>query len=187
MPTCLHCSARIPAGRTYCHPHYQEALRHHDERVVAYRYAKDHWNRLGAATRTIRDQQAEDDELSAMASLVAVLIGGYLWFLMATLVRIDGLWGLVIMFCTGYFMLSWSPARRVTGKLARAAVVALPSLICSMISLGALCIVSDAVRGHALPLLLGTLVVVLGNSLFREWSGRHQASGMPVHPVEPRP
>ena len=187
MPNCLHCSANIPGGRTYCHPHYLEALRQHDQQVAACHDAMERWSRLTPDARAIKDRQAEEGELSAMACLVAALAGAYVWYQVNALFPIDGLWGLLIMLCTGLVMLSWSPARHVTGKVARAAFVALPSLIYSLIGLGALSLMSDVVRGHALPLLFGILALVIGSSLIKEWNGQHRASGMPIQPLEPRP
>lgn len=187
MSTCLHCSARIPTGRTYCHPHYQEAIRQHTQQIAAHQEAMAHWSRLSPSARAVADSQAEADELCFMASLVATLAGGYLWYQVNALFPIDGLWGLMLMLATGFILLSWAPARRVIGKLARAAFVALPPLLYSLLGLGALCLISDTVRGNALPLLFGMLALVLLASLIKEWAGQHQASSRPYLPLEPRP
>lgn len=170
MPTCLHCSARIPGGRTYCHPHYQEAIRQH---AHWHQEAMAHWGRLSTGARAVADSQAEEDELCLMASLVATLMGGYCWYQVNALFPIDGLWGLMIMLATGFILLSWAPARGVIGKLARAAFVALPPLLYSLLGLGALCLVSETVRGHGLPLLFGMLALVMITSLIKEWAGAY--------------
>ena len=122
-----------------------------------------------------------------MATLIAAPTGGYLWYQVNAVVPIDGLWGLLIMLCTGLIMLSWRPACHVTGKVARAAYVALPSLIYGLIGLGILSVISETVRGHALPLLFGLLALVMGTSLIKEWAGQHRTSARPSQPLEPRP
>lgn len=187
MPTCLHCSARIPGGRTYCHPHYQEALRHHSEQLVAFQEAMDRWSRLSPAARALKDDEAEDDELCIMATLIALFAGGYLWYQVNALLPIDGLWGVGIMLATGWVMVGWTPARYLVGKLGRAAYVALPLLLYGIFGLGALCLISSSIRAHSLPLFFITVTAVLVYSLIREWSGQHQASGIPALPLEPRP
>lgn len=187
MPTCLHCSAQIPGGRTYCHPHYLEALRHHSEQLIAFQEAMDRWSRLSPATRALKNEQAEDDELCVMATLVATFTGAYLWYQLNAVFPIDGLWGVAIMLATGFVLLGWAPARHLIGKLARAAFVALPPLIYSLLGLGFICLISSAVREHALPLFFGVVSLVMLGSLIMEWIGLHQASGMAAQPLEPRP
>lgn len=187
MPTCLHCSARIPADCSHCHQHYQEALRLHERDLASFQEAMDRWSRLNPAVRTLKDEEAEADELGAMATLVTVFTGGYLWYQVNAVAPIDGLWGVGIMLATGFLLLGWAPARRLIGKLARAAFVALPPLIYSLLGLGFFCLISATVRDHALPLFFGMVGVVMLSSLIMEWMGQHHSTGMPAQPVEPRP
>lgn len=187
MPTCLHCSARIPAGRNYCHPHYVEALRLHDRNVASYLEALDRWHKLTPTERAARDLDAESDELCVMATLVALVLGGFIWYQAYAWLRIDGLVGLGILLATAMALLFWEPARYLAGKLARASFVMLPPLLGCLGALAVLCLVSGIVRSHALPLFFGIVGLLWIGSLIMEWSGRHHASGMPNYPAEPRP
>lgn len=50
MSHCLHCNARIPAGRSYCHPHYVAALRDYEREVADYQQERQAWESLSLLT-----------------------------------------------------------------------------------------------------------------------------------------
>jgi hypothetical protein len=89
--TCRKCSATIPDGRTYCGPHYQQALAEYEQDMVAYRaaveqynYAKSIWNSLPDAEKARLHNVAEKDSLLGYSTWfwlsIAALFGAYFAF-----------------------------------------------------------------------------------------------------------
>lgn len=186
MPRCARCSAEIPAGRHYCHPHYQEALRDHERELEQYQRDRQAWEALSPEEKHHRSMMAETDEVATFATLVGLGIGGFAWYTFHHYHPIDGLWGLLLVIITACFCGNWTPLRQAIGRPARACFVAFPTLLIAGLVLMVLVLISELVARHWRELSLVFGIVIVGASLIRELAGLHQTTGEPHLPLEPR-
>lgn len=187
MTQCARCSARIPGGRTYCHPHYLEALRDYERELEQFQQDMAAWDALPPEEKARRHRSAETDEVGAFAALVGLGLGGMAWYALHQWRPIDGLWGLLVAFAVTCVVANWAPLRLMFGRPARALFVALPALFAAGAALLLLALISSLVAAHWRSLALVLMMAILAVSFIREGRGAHHSTGAPRMPLEPRP
>lgn len=186
MPCCARCSAKIPAGRHYCHPHYQEALRDYERELHQYQLDRQAWEALTHKEKQRRNMMAEANEVATFATLVGLGFGSLGWYSLHLYHPIDALWGLLLLIITAGLCGNWAPLRQAVGRPARAGFVTLPALLIAGFFLVVLALISELVARHWRELSLVFGIVIAGVSLIREHAGLHQTTGEPHLPLEPR-
>lgn len=187
MPYCTHCSAKIPAGRRYCYPHYQAALRDFTREQQQFRQAQAAWAALTPVERDARHHQAEQEQIMALAGAAGLVLGGLAWYGLAQHWRVDGLAGLCLLFAAASVCAQWTPLRQALGRLMRVWIVAMPALFMGALALPVLALISGWVAQHWQGLALLAACGVLGVHLWQEGIGAHHVSGEPQPPLEPQP
>lgn len=187
MPFCTHCSARIPAGHRYCHPHHQAVLRAFTHRQARFQQARAEWMTLTPLQRAARHRAAEVQEVTVLAGAAGLLLGGTLWQALAQRGAIDGPAGLCLLLLATGLCAQWDALRHRLGRAMRALVVAAPGLLVAALALLGLALLSGLVARHWQGLALLASLGVIGHSLWREYTGAHHVNAEPRPPAAPQP
>ena len=190
--TCLRCNTYIPDGRTYCGPHYQEALSLFEGQCIEYERELAYWNSLSAKEQVQHHEVAEEESLVGTAILTGLAIGGGLWFLKSgELERWMGAVLLVACVVVSYL------ARGLVGRLVRGLFmgilygIGLLILGCfGYLGLMLLEVLPDVMANIESDYMkYGTIGIALGIvwGWIAEAGGKHHSSAAPSPPIRPSP
>lgn len=187
MARCERCSAKVPAGRSYCHPHYIEAIRRYESDLVAYEEHMKAWSALSDKDKKQAHIQAEDEVMTFITVVTGLVAGAVFWWWLNHLYAIDGLYGLALMAAVCGFLVTVTPLKRLIGRFARTLAYAILHFVILSVLIGGLSLISDLVSEYKQWLFVVSAVLVIMVAASDELRGRHHASGGPVEPVEPMP